>query len=311
MLGIVTTFRAQVLAKDWNYHVWLLERTLDSILAQAHDAFIVAVVCHDIPDMRHVGHPRVRFLSVEFPPPDRNNDDMCTDKVLKLSVGAEWAILQGCDYIMFADADDLFNRRLSEFVASQQGVNGWYSQTQIFYAYGSHLVRSVHPAPADSGPLVIVKSSLLKFVAEPFSGPWLELPMNDGEESYIGLLTDRSAGRRVSTLAATGHTNYRKLMVLEGSPLQPLPFAAYVMINHFDSTTHAPGGAGSDSTRVDSHRSLRKHLSRLKRLGLNVPNIRPLTKAFREEFTIPAPRSIPDAYRRMGSIFSRVINVES
>src|SRR5438132_5315231 len=84
MLAIITALRSRLLAKEWDYHVWLLQRTLDSILAQTNDAFVIAVVCHEKPRIPQAGHHRVHFLSVEFDPPQRNNDDMCVDKVLKL-----------------------------------------------------------------------------------------------------------------------------------------------------------------------------------------------------------------------------------
>src|SRR2546426_9381718 len=112
MLYIVTSFRARALARDWDHHVWLLERTLDSMLAQTDSDFRVVVVCHEIPAVQQRGHSKIKFLPVSFPPPERNNDDMCADKVLKLSAGIEWAIEAGCDYVMFTDADDLVNRNL-------------------------------------------------------------------------------------------------------------------------------------------------------------------------------------------------------
>ena len=92
MIAFVTSFRARALAQDWDYHVWLLERTILSMLAQSRGECHVLVACHEVPDIALARDPRVRFLSVKFDPPARNNDDMCVDKVLKLTAGARWAL---------------------------------------------------------------------------------------------------------------------------------------------------------------------------------------------------------------------------
>jgi len=305
MLAIVTAFRSRRLAKDWDYHVWLLQRTLDSMLAQTNDAFVVAVVCHEIPTILHLENPRVHFLPVDFPPPQRDNDDMCADKVLKLSVGAEWAISKGCDYVMYTDADDLVSRRISEFVAVHGGANGWYTPSEFFHAYDSRwLVKHFQP-PMKSGPVVIVKSNLLKFATVPFTDIWLELILEAGERKYAELLAGRR--RRTNTLAAVGHTLYQRLMKAQGYPLEPLPFPGYVVINHADSTSQVSGGLGSAILEKSAApRTLRSRLNRLKRIGLRLPSVRPLTHAVRSEFTIPAPGIIPRAYKNRGSLFARI-----
>jgi hypothetical protein len=310
MLAIITAFRSRLLARDWDYHVWLLQRTLDSILSQTNDAFVVAVVCHEKPKIPRVGDPKVRFLPVDFPPPQRHNDDMCADKVLKLSVGAEWAISEGCDYVMFTDADDLVNRRLSEFVAAHSGANGWYTPSEFYYAYGSRWVRKNYRPPTVSGPGVIVRSDLLKFATCPFAGIWLNMIVEGGERQFAEILGRRN--RQINTLAAVGLANFQKLMTTEGHPLEPLPFTNNVVINHVDSTSHVPGGIGTAvPERLAARAKLRTHLGRLKRVGLTLASVRPVTHALCEEFTIPAPDVIPPAYRRMGSMFSRDIHIES
>jgi hypothetical protein len=308
MLAIITAFRSRLLARDWDYHVWLLQRTLDSILSQTNDQFVVAVVCHEIPSIPH--DPRVRFLPVDFPPPDRDNDDMCADKVLKLSVGAEWAVSKGCDYVMFTDADDLVSRRISEFVASNRGANGWYTPSEFYYAYGSRWVRrNLRPATA-SGPGVIARSGLLEFATWPSTGTWLRTILEGGESRFAQLLARRS--RRINTLAAVGLANFQKLMIAQGHPLEPLPFPSNVVINHVDSTSHVSGGIGTAvPERSTARPTLRARLGSLKRAGSKLPSVGPLTRALRNEFTIPAPEVIPRAYKGRGSIFSRDIFVES
>jgi hypothetical protein len=265
----------------------------------------VAVVCHEIPTILHLEHPRIHFLQVDFPPPQRDNDDMCVDKALKLSVGAEWAISKGYDYVMYTDADDLVSRRISEFVAVHGGGNGWYTPSEFFYAYGSRWLVKHFRAPMNSGPVVVVKSNLLKFATVPFNDTWLELILEGGEKKYVDLLAGRR--RRTNTLAAVGHSLYQRLMKAQGYPLEPLPFAGYAVINHADSTSHVPGGLGSANLEdTAARRTLRSRLGRLKRIGSRLPAVRPLTHAVRGEFTIPAPDTIPGDYRNRGSLFARI-----
>jgi len=310
MLAVVTAFRSRCLARDWDYHGWLLQRTLDSILAQTNDEFVVVVVCHETPAIPHAHHPKIRFLPVEFPPPDRDNDAMCADKVFKLSVGAAWAVSAGCDYTMFTDADDLLSRRVSEFVARRRGANGWYTPSEFYYAYGSRWLRSNQRPASGSGPGVIVRSDLLEFASSPYSGVWLETILQGGERRFAELLARRS--QRINTLAAVGLANFQKLMLAEGRPLEPLPFPGNVVINHSDSTSHVPGGVGTAVPEQSPVRNaLRARLSRIKRAGSRLPSVRPLTPALCSEFAIPAPRLVPRAYRRRGSIFSRDIFVDS
>jgi hypothetical protein len=310
MLAIITAFRSRLLARDWDYHVWLLQRCLVSILSQTNDAFVVAVVCHEQPRTPFDGHPRVRFLAVDFPPPDRDNDEMCADKVLKLSVGSEWAISKNYEYIMFTDADDLVSRRLSEFVATNRGANGWYTPAEFYHAYGSRWVRKNSRPPTMSGPGVIVRSNLLKFAMPPFTGDWLNMIVEGGERPYAELLARQN--RKINTLAAVGLAYFQRLMTADGHPLEALPFPGNVVINHLDSTSHVPGGIGTAvSEEPAAPAPFRMHLGRLKRVALSLPSVRPLTHALRSEFTIPAPDVVPVAYRGRGSMFSRDIFVES
>jgi hypothetical protein len=302
MLGIVTAFRSRALAKDWDYDVWLLERTLDSILAQTDDRFVVAVVCHEQPTVAQASHPKVKFLPVDFAPPRRIFDDMCVDKVLKLSVGIEWVLAKGCKYVMITDADDLVNRRMSEFVAGREGANGWYTPFTLFHAYGSPWLKKFSCDHMVSTPCAIVRSDLLKFVTPPFSGDWLNMILAGGEKPYAEMLASR--GRKVNTLAAAGLAHFQRLMTADGHPLEPLPFLGTIMINHIDSMSFVPGGLGSLVSDTP-HRSLRGQLGRLKRFGVSLPSLRLLTHKLRKEFSIPAPTAIPIKYRQKGTVFSR------
>jgi len=96
MLTFIVSMRARALSKDWAHHTRLLERTVDSLLAQTNPNFEIVIACHDVPQIAQATHPKVHMLPVSIPIPQRTFDDMCADKVLKLSKGVEWAIPRGC-----------------------------------------------------------------------------------------------------------------------------------------------------------------------------------------------------------------------
>ena len=139
LLGFVTSLRARAVARDWSRHVWMLERTVDSMLGTG--ARDVVVVCHEPPPIAQAADPRVTVLPLDVPVPLRNNDAMCVDKVLKVSAGIAALQTRGVRYIGICDADDLVHRELGAFVASRAGHNGWYAPVMLTYAYGGRWIR--------------------------------------------------------------------------------------------------------------------------------------------------------------------------
>ena len=303
MIAFVTSFRARALAQDWNYHVWLLERTMLSMLAQSGGKCHVVVACHEVPDISLARDPRVQFLSVGFKPPARNNDDMCVDKVLKLTVGARWALARGFEYVVFSDADDLMSNRIGGYVDAHRGENGWYCASEMFYTYGGSLLRYFDIPGMSAGPCVIIRSDLLSFESPPFSGAWTDILVSGGESNYLDLLNRR--GEDVNVVAAIGLGHYRRLMSDAGHALEPLPFPANVVINHRDSTSFVAGGIGSYYQAGPPRSVFRQFLSRTKQRLSWLPTLRYATPSLRQEFLIPANCDIPIQYRVAGSIFWR------
>jgi hypothetical protein len=257
--------RARALARDWGHHTRLLQHALDSILAQTNPAFDVVVVCHDIPEIPQAKHGAVHMLTVDFPPPEKNNDDMCIDKVLKISRGVEWAIARGSDYVMFVDADDLVSRRLSEFVAAHPGDNGWYFYTGYVHRYGDRCMRKHTPHHLICGTGVIVRTNLLRF----------------GKSDFC-------RGQRANTLAAAGIENYLAHLAEQGTPIQSLPFPGAVYVLHTDSTSEIPGGSGYRFGDPRTRRPLWRRVAGWgKRTAKRIPNMRPVTAALRTEFSVP------------------------
>ena len=292
MIAFVTSLRARALAKDWDHNVMMLERAVQSALAQVHGESCAVVACHEIPKTPLAGESRVHFLPVNFSPPARIFADMCVDKILKLSVGAQWARARGYQYVAFTDADDLVSNRIVEFVANHSDENGWYCPAVMFYAYGKRFTRFVAYRGSFAGPCVIVRTNLLKFEAPPFSGSWTKLAIADGESNYLELLGRH--GQMVNTLAAVGHGHYREYMTNEGYPLKPLPFPPILMINHADSISLGEGSYQPVGLQTV-----------LRRLVRWLPSVRFLTPSVRNEFLIPPNNEIPNRYRRQGSIFWR------
>jgi len=294
MIAFCTSLRARALSNDWAYHAWLLEVTAASMLAQTRGDICVVVGCHDIPDSPLASNPRVRFVPVSVAEPQKTNDAMIGDKVLKLSAGARWAIANGCNYIVFNDADDLVSNRIGAFVDANRGGNGWYNASQRFYTYGGQLMRLQHIAGDAAGPCVIVRSDLLAFARPPFRGAWVDRTVADGEQDYLALLARQNV--EVSELAAVGLGHYRAYMAERGTPLSPLPFAGNVVINHQDSMSTAGGVHGYQPI---------SSLGALKRSVRWLPTLRWASSATRREFSIPPNSEIPAAYRGGASVFWR------
>lgn len=264
MLTFIISMRARALSRSWAHHTWLLQRTVESCLAQTHPDFEVVVVCHDIPEIPQAGHPKVHMLPVSFRIPERNNDDMCVDKVLKVSRGVEWAMERRSDYVMFVDADDLVSRRLSGYVAEHNGANGWYLYNGYVHTYGEKWVRTHQPHHLICGTAAIVKTSLLRFAPSEFC-----------------------RGEVANTLANAGIDFYLPHLAEQGTPIEPLPFPGAIYILHPDSTSEVAGGTGYRLGGTFKPRPLwKKILGPLKRAALTLPTLRPITPHLRAEFTI-------------------------
>jgi hypothetical protein len=295
VIAFATSLRARALAGDnWPYHVWLLERVVFSMLAQTAGDIRVVVGCHDVPDTPLTADPRVHFERVATEVPRRDFDDMVADKVVKLSAGALWARQQRCDFVAFNDADDLVSNRIGAVVAAHPRANGWYTTSQMFYTYGGRLMRLQRITPPASGPCVVVRSDLLTFERPPFTSAWARMIADGGEQQYLQYLSRH--GTEACVLAAVGIGHYRDFMAAAGHPLEPLPFAGNIIINHKDSTSTTGGTHGYQAL---------SSLSSLKRSVRWAPTLRIASAGVRREFAIPGDDEIPSAYRGGASVFWR------
>jgi hypothetical protein len=282
MIGFATSFRARALASDWGAHSWLLERTLTSMLAVEGSAVVVG--CHEIPDTSLAANSRVTFLQVAAPTPERTNDDMCIDKVLKVSAAIQRLKESGSRYIGLCDADDLVSRRLGTFVAEHDGAAGWFAGRTLVFAYGGQWMRQLPLPPHTSGSFAIIRSDLLDLVSPPFEGAWVDQIERDGDHSYLAALAARHLP--VCPLVAAGHTHYRRLLAMGGHQLEPLPFPAHLQINHVDSLSGVQGGSGA-FTRPSWATILRNARRWL-------PTLRLMSRAMKHEFGVLD--EVPHAY---------------
>lgn len=295
MIAFATSLRARALAgATWDYHVWLLERVVRSMLAQNAGEVRVIVACHDVPETSIAADQRVHFMPLNVEVPVRDFDDMVADKVLKLSAAAQFARSQGCDYVVFNDADDLVSNRIGAFVAGRPNANGWYTTAQYFYTYGGRLMRRQRIAAPASGPCAIVRTDLLTFERPPFTSQWARTIADGGEQRYVNFLERHNV--EICVLAAVGIAHYRQFMADRGHPLRPLPFAGNVVINHKGSMSTAGGTHGYQLT---------SRLGSLRRSIRWLPTLRYPSAAVRAEFSIPNDHEIPRAYLGGASIFWR------
>lgn len=264
------------------------------MLAQTNPNFRVVVGCHDIPDIPQLQHPQVHAFRVDFPPPERNNDDMCLDKILKLSHGVRWAQEQGASHVMFVDADDLVSNRLSAFVDSHRNGNGWYFDRGYKYFYGDRWLAKQQPHYLICGTGMIARADVLPFSDEPAA----TLHDRWGDAARNKLRTHPDFQREtINILAAQGMAGYCSSMERWGYPLSPLPFRGAVYILHDDSTSEVAGGDGFQrATNFAGRPAWREALSQVKRGAQWLRAAQPLTPALRREFTIPRPSEIPAQY---------------
>jgi hypothetical protein len=209
MLAFVTSIRAKALADDWEHHVRLLARSLTSFLGQSQPDVRVVVVCHDVPRLPQLDDPRVHVIEADIPLPSRVHADLVRDKVIKVSLGARWAIDAGCRFVMFADADDLVSRRLNAQTLLHPSANGWYFDAGYVHQYGQRFFLRSREHHLLCGTCAIFRSDLLRF--------------------------ERRADYRdavVSRVAAEGHAEFVREMRDAGTPLAALPFPGSVYIQH-------------------------------------------------------------------------------
>ena len=290
MLGVIIAVKAKALSEDWGHSVWMLQRTIESILAADSGDIRICVVCHEVPELPR--DFRVGALTANLPVPPRCYVEMCLDKVFKISAGIKYATESSWNHVMLIDCDDLVSRS-AMMDAVQIGGDGWYPSAFYSHAYGSRFVRKTHLAYPDTISSIVLRTEFLSFQEPPFGGKWFSMLAEEPE--YCKALNARE--NAVCTLIAAGHMNYLSLLESEGHKLRPFSEPSHIVINHPHSLSHEE----VDTSNVCS---LRAKLGLIRRRSQVLAGVRPLTPSLRRDFSVPSSAQIPSRYK-LGTVFER------
>jgi hypothetical protein len=198
---------------------------------------------------------------------------MLIDKVLKVSRGAEAALADGCDFLMYVDADDLVSHELCAFVhetKTDANTTGWYLDQGYTYRYGSRWLRRQDQHHLFCGTCNIVRADQLRF---------------ENQTAY--------RGGRVEILAAAGHNRFAEILGQAGRVMRPVPFPGSIYILHGESTVLVQ----SEIQRAKERPKLRQVISHWKRRLIQFSKFRLLTSRLRAEFSVPTGEGLPLEYR--------------
>ena len=141
-------------AKNWQRVLDNLQATLQSILNQTDQNFMVLLAAGDEIDLPETNHMRVAVLNLQGDAQTNHNAEIygasISDMNMKRGFMENEAKRIGARFLMHADADDLLSNRLVEFVRSTNHPNG-YALTRGFvmnYASGKIL-----PCPSEAIPV--------------------------------------------------------------------------------------------------------------------------------------------------------------
>lgn len=111
--GIVIPLKSKRISRDWAVTSAALEGTVNSIINQTNDNFVVAIAGHDCPEfLENLNDPRFIFVKVDYEAPNRNepnftNQELINDKVLKIMTAIIALKDESLSWIYQLDSDDL------------------------------------------------------------------------------------------------------------------------------------------------------------------------------------------------------------
>lgn len=225
--GIIIPFRPKTESIDWIRESNLLLQTIQSVLRQTYEAFDIFVVYTDAPDI-HSDDTRVQYH--EFPYGHQSYEEMENrdallhrfksakmvvrrwDKARKLCYGSKLAKEAGCDYVMALDADDLLSNRFLSYMAKDAADNerrGWFVEVGYLYQKGSsYLIKVPKNMRFLNGSTHVLHHDLVK-IPDFCSLDWQDYNLFTDH----GWIKDR-------------------VHEIDGTQLQPIPFAALVYVVH-------------------------------------------------------------------------------
>ncbi|HXV24965.1 MAG TPA: glycosyltransferase family A protein, partial [Alphaproteobacteria bacterium] len=221
--------KARATAKNWDWTVRDINRTLASIYNQTNPNFRILVGCHDVPDLLIPTDERLEFIQVDSTTPDLNKEPRSNfpDKELKLRRVSNRFRELGGRWFMPLDADDLVSSQLVQFVLCNPNPNGFIARHGYIFNQESWMMAlvpqpKIYPASFDR----LAGCTIFRFEEEDF------LAANQfGPQSRF----DRY-------ISSQDHREFWQMSLQENRPLHPLPFPAFVyVLNTGDNHTFLYG----------------------------------------------------------------------
>jgi hypothetical protein len=266
MIVFITSVRHPLNSTSYEKVESLLKRTLDSICRQTDDDYRVIVACNQIPPYAS-DFPKADFLKTDFPPPSETRHAKIEkkkafkDKASKRFLALQEAKKYSPEYVMFFDADDLLSNRISSYVSSHPGENGFYVKHGFVYGEGSITLKPKPDFHRACGSSIILSFALLQqFLEESFN-----LPPSSSQQEIIN-----AVGEHFFYEILGNHHLVTSYFKDAGHPLSPLPFPAAIWI-----------------VNTGENRSVTKGISTV--TGILV------SKSHREEFLLDAPPVTPNS----------------
>ncbi len=141
MFLFLTALKHPETANDMRKVESLLEVTLNSLLSQTHEDFLIVVVCNEKPAITCTD-PRVNFHVVDYPPVSKVNGKLVNsekfrDKGTKYMSGLLYAKKFSPDYVFIVDSDDWVNTQLISTLKSLPHFPVWYVNEGAFVNFNT------------------------------------------------------------------------------------------------------------------------------------------------------------------------------
>ena len=180
-----------------------------SVFGQSTSSFRLVAVCHEPPRLKRCFDERLEFITVNFPAPSYDYDQMVNDKVRKLIVALRRSRELGASFVMPIDADDLISNRLVAYALAHPDADGWFVDRGWRYEHDRRWIDVL-----DRFNLVCGSCNIL-------SRRWFAFPG----------LPERE--REAETeLIEKGHHQAAQAFLARGVKLKPVPFRAVVYVDH-------------------------------------------------------------------------------
>lgn len=222
MVGFVIPFKSKAKSKNWQKDCLLLKRTLESVLNQTDTNFRCYVVYTNLPELRPEDE-KVTWLQFPFSFLESHQiaDEekykgwthlpFFFDQGRKALYGAMAGKMDGCNYIMMLDADDLLACKLTEYVNSQEKEKncGFYVEKGYLYTEKCSLMIKVpRQMNAICGSVNIIRADVI---------PNIDFSV----ETY----------ENYSFFSAHAYMKTR-IQYINGQIIKPLPFYSLIYVIH-------------------------------------------------------------------------------